>query len=108
MLSSFHSPGVFSPFGSIPLAYYDDLLYYEMVYLQHGILHAHLPNLYEKERSDIDRIVVSSDFEIKNFRKNYGFLPMHFIPSGMPRLSTIDRTQRPERRIILPLPGAKI
>ena len=71
-----------------------------MVYLQHGILHAHLPNLYEKERSDIDRIVVSSDFEIKNFRKNYGFLPMHFIPSGMPRLSTIDRTQRPERRII--------
>lgn len=100
VLSSFHSPGVFSPFGSIPLAYYDDLLYYEMVYLQHGILHAHLPNLYEKERSDIDRIVVSSDFEIKNFGKNYGFLPMHFIPSGMPRLSTIDRTQRPERRII--------
>lgn len=100
VLSSFHSPGVFSPFGSIPLAYYDDLLHYEMIYLQHGILHAHLPNLYAKERGDIDRIVVSSAFEMENFEKNYGYLPEHFIPSGMPRLSTIDRTQKPERKII--------
>lgn len=100
ILTSFHSPSIFSPFDSAPLAYYDDLLHYEMVYLQHGILHARLVNLYAKERSDIDRIVVSSAFEMENLQKNYGYSPRDFIPSGMPRLNAIELTRKPERRIL--------
>lgn len=100
ILTSFHSPSIFSPFDSAPLAYYDDLLHYEMVYLQHGILHARLVHLYAKERSDIDRIVVSSAFEMENLVENYGYSPNDFIPSGMPRLQALDLSKKPERRIL--------
>ncbi|HZJ77390.1 MAG TPA: glycosyltransferase [Clostridia bacterium] len=101
ILTSFHSISVYSPFPTVGLlAYYGDLTHYELVYLQHGILHASLVNLYAKERSTIDKVVVSSHFEIENFVKNYGYKKEDLITSGMPRYDYQKVESVPEKRIL--------
>jgi len=101
VLTSFSSVSVFSPFPTVPLlAFYGDLTHFEIVYLQHGILHAKLVNLYAKERCVIDKVVVSSHFEIENMVKNYGYANEDLIPSGMPRYDYEKVDSLPEGKIL--------
>lgn len=72
----------------------------EIVYLQHGVLHAHLPWKYAPGRIDCDRIVVSSKFEQKNFHEIYGFPEHYLIPAGMARFEALDNVQKPGRKIL--------
>lgn len=72
----------------------------EIIYLQHGILHAHMPWKYSIDRLGIDREVISSEYERINLIKNYGFLERNLIPSGMPRYDFIDSESKPTNRII--------
>lgn len=57
----------------------------EIVYLQHGVLHAHLPWYYSKYTTLIDKIVISTAFEKDNFIKNYDYQESDLITTGMPR-----------------------
>lgn len=57
----------------------------EIIYLQHGLLHAHLPWKYSLDRLGIDKEVISSYYEKENFIKNYCFTEEHLIDCGMPR-----------------------
>ncbi len=66
-----------------------DLLHYELIYLQHGILHATLPWKYTPERCLADKVVVSSYFEQENFVKNYNFRPCDIFSTGMGRFNRI-------------------
>ena len=100
ILTSFSSMTIISPFGELPLKWYADITDYEVIYLQHGILHANLPLLYSKERANVNKVVVSSDFEIKNFKGIYNFKEKDLIPTGMPRFDSIDLTLKPEKRIL--------
>lgn len=70
------------------------------IYLQHGVLHAHLPWYYSYDRIAFDKEVVSTQFEIDNLTKNYCFPSAGLITSGMPRLDNLARDGKKPRRIL--------
>lgn len=63
----------------------------EIVYLQHGVLYAHLPWYYSKYVSMIDKIVISSGFERNNLTANYDYEDNDLLQSGMPRFDLLKR-----------------
>ncbi len=89
ILTAFVEPYNYNPLTGAEYAALSDLIHYELIYLQHGILHATLPWKYTPERSLADRIVVSSYFEKENFKKNYNFREQDILPTGMGRFSQI-------------------
>lgn len=89
ILTAFVEPYNYNPLTGAENAALSDLKRYELIYLQHGILHATLPWKYTPERSLADRIVVSSYFEQKNFHENYNFREQDILPTGMGRFSRI-------------------
>lgn len=101
LLFSFSSLSAYSPFGNAAYAFYSDLMNIKQIYLQHGVLHARLPNLYDKERYNFDKVVISTVFEKENMVKNYGYAPDDLIPSGMPRYTTINLEQKASNKILL-------
>ncbi len=100
IFTSFASLPIISPFGAMPLKWYSDIARYEVIYLQHGILHARLPLMYSKERANVDKVVISSEFERKNFTEIYNFKDEDLIMSGMPRFDVIDLESKPKRKIL--------
>ena len=81
----------FNPLPQSVWHYYMDVFHAEVIYLQHGVLHAFLPWKYSSDRMNIiDREVVSTKFEMKNLVNNYGFRECDLIPAGMPRYDFID------------------
>ena len=72
----------------------------KVVYLQHGVLHAHLPWKYSLDRMKIDKEVISSHYEEENLVNNYGFERENLIEAGMPRYDYIDECQKPEKKIL--------
>lgn len=74
------------------------------IYLQHGILHAHLPWYYSFDRIIFDKEIVSSAFEETNLLTNYSFPKSALIQSGMPRFDTL-RLIKPSCKKILYVPS---
>lgn len=72
----------------------------ELIYLQHGVLHAHVPWKYSLDRLCIDKEVISTSFEEKNLIENYCFDEDHLIKSGMSRYDFIDLNTTPSNRIL--------
>ncbi len=92
------------PFYADAYPYYNDLFGGEVYYLQHGVLHAHLPWKYSYDRLDISGEVVSTDYEVKNFTENYFFPSEALIKSKMPRYDYVDDTAQ-KKKIILFAPS---
>lgn len=94
----------YRPFDARTYGHYRDISEPEIVYLQHGVLHAHLPHKYSLERLPIDREVVSTSYEIDNLIHNYHFRRECLIPAGMPRYDYIDteRTAKGKRILMAP------
>lgn len=102
ILTSFRDLEMYSPFIN-SYNWYNDLLNFEVIYLQHGILHCHTPWIYSKEANLIDKVVISSNFEYNNFIDNYNYLSQDLIMSGMPRLDinkSIKEKNRQKRILI--------
>lgn len=89
------------PIGGKTMPYYEDIFHAEMVYLQHGVLHAHVPWKYSRDRILVDREVVSTQYEIDNLCNNYCFEPERLIATGMPRYDHIDVDAKPQRKILV-------
>lgn len=100
IITSFCEASSFTPVVAKHKRIFFDLIDSEVIYLQHGILHATTPTKYSKDRVFVDRIVVSSHFELENFVKNYGYNLSDLIPSGMPRYDYTDITKKPQRKIL--------
>ncbi len=94
IIASYIEPPNWRPFSAKTIARFADVINYEVVYLQHGVLHAHMPWKYSADRLGVDREVVSSQFEVDNLVNNYGFSPDQLIPSGMPRYDMIESPER--------------
>ena len=77
-----------------------DIAHAHIVYLQHGILHAHLPYKYVPSRIEADEIVVSSNFELSNFSEIYHFRMQDLIPVGMARFDLLDSSIEINNRIL--------
>lgn len=99
ILTSFSSLQEFCPFHK-KYIYYKDILKYDLIYLQHGVLHANLLKMYGKEFTPIDKFVISSQFEKNNLINNYGYSKKDLICVGMPRLDKQLDTKEPENKII--------
>lgn len=100
VLASFNSLSIMSPFDGLPLRWYSDIIKCEFIYLQHGILHARLPVLYSKERANVDKVVISSEFERENFKKLYNFKDADLLASGMPRFDSVRTDSVAKRKIL--------
>lgn len=85
IITTFASINEYSPFKKKTISWYKDLLQYDLIYLQHGVLYAKLLKMYSKEFTEIDKIVVSSHFEEKNMIENYQYDEKDLIKTGMPR-----------------------
>ena len=80
------------PFDPDTYQCYADLFRYQVVYLQHGVMHAKLPNMYSKEKAwQVDQIVVSTRFERENLLK-LGYREEDILTCGMPRLDRLNMT----------------
>lgn len=91
IITAFAEYNNYNPFLQFVWKYYSDLFRADVIYLQHGVLHAFLPWKYSSDRfPTIDKEVISTTFEVENFTKNYGFRDCDLIKSGMPRYDFID------------------
>lgn len=72
----------------------------DVYYLQHGVLHAHVPWKYSLDRMCIAKEVVSTQYEKENLIQNYCFDEEHLIESGMPRFDFIDENAISQNRIL--------
>lgn len=98
ILVSYSSLSIYRPFKNV--AWYSDLTQYQLVYLQHGILHASLQKLYSKEYTEIDKFVISSEFEKKNLIENYDYNEDELIMSGMPRMAYENIEKKATNKIL--------
>ncbi|MCL2494577.1 MAG: CDP-glycerol glycerophosphotransferase family protein [Oscillospiraceae bacterium] len=101
ILTSFSQYSIIHPFGKPTVKALGDVLRFEVIYLQHGVLHARLEALYHKKNIPCDRMVISTDFERLNMVSNYGFGVGELICTGMARYDLLLPARPPERRILL-------
>lgn len=72
-----------------------------LVYLQHGILHAHMPWYISHDRRVFDYIVVSTRLEERSLVEKYQYPLASLVPSGAPRLDSLDPDAPKENKILL-------
>ena len=89
------------PFDEDAFVYFADLFRAQIVYLQHGVLHASTPWKYSKDRLRIDKEIVSTPFEAANLCENYTFDDADLIKAGMPRYDFINHDAKPKRKILV-------
>lgn len=109
VLTAFIDRSCWLPFDPDTYQYYADLFRYEVVYLQHGVMHAKLPDMYSKEKVwQADRVVVSTRFERENLLE-LGYREQDILTCGMPRLDNLDGSgDRPKERRILFAPSWRL
>lgn len=101
ILTSFAEIYTYSPMTMKDFKKYSYVLDFpKIVYLQHGVLHAHLPWKYSLDRLKIDREVISTYYEEELLTGTYGFDRENLICSGMPRYDCIDERQQPKKKIL--------
>lgn len=101
IITAFIEDKNYNPFAHNEFIHFADLCrQHQLIYLQHGVLHAHLPWKYARDRVNVDYEVISTEFEAKNLIQNYGFTESSLIRSGMPRYDFIDVQHPPKRRIL--------
>ena len=101
VLASDVGPESFFPFTQKTYKYYSDICTQpELIYLQHGVLHAHIPWAYSRERARVDRQVISTRFEEENLLHNYNFNKENLIKCGMARYDFMDHQQASVNRIL--------
>ena len=86
------------PYGA--MEYFFDLVNFDVIYLQHGVLHAHLPTMYSLDRMMLDKEVISTGFEEQNLIENYCFDESFLIKCGMPRYDHVDTEKKAEKKIL--------
>lgn len=104
IVASYAELSTWCPYSGKTMRGLADVLRYDMVYLQHGVLHAHMPWKYSADRLLMDYEVVSTGFEHDNLVQRYGFQPSQLIESGMPRYDRIP-SDAPGSRAILFAPS---
>lgn len=104
IITSFSDLQVYCPFDNA-IRFYKDIANYELIYLQHGILHASLKNLYLKRLTEIDKFVISSNFEKENLIKNYNYSLNNLLETGMPRMNDVKINTNVKKDTILFAPS---
>ena len=101
IITAFSQYSLIHPFSREAVKALGGSAQFEVIYLQHGVLHAKLEFLYHKKNIPCDRMVISTDFERLNMVTNYGFDVKDLIETGMARYDFLFPERPPERRILL-------
>lgn len=88
------------PFEDTEYEQFADQFQFEVIYLQHGVLHIEMPWKYSSESLLADKVVVSTPNEATLYMK-YGFEEKQLIRTGMPRFQTKPVKNPNARRILL-------
>jgi len=100
VLVAYIGRSTYLPFDPNTYQYYSDLFHYEVIYLQHGVMHAKLPDMYSKEKVwQADKIVASTVFEKENFLM-LGYREEDILTCGMPRLDRLSAKTASTKRIL--------
>lgn len=96
------APDNVCPLSPEAWAEYGHFYHGEIIYLQHGVLQAHIPWKYSPVSTQFhaDKIVVSSAFEIENLTQTYHFFSDQLMPCGMPRFDHIPKSRHATRKIL--------
>ncbi len=105
IITAFIEKENYLPYFSDIYPEYIDLFSGEVYYLQHGVLHAHLPWKYSYDRLDVTGEVVSTEYEVKNFTENYFFPEEALIKSKMPRYDYFEFNENKAENVILFAPS---
>lgn len=101
IITAFIENNNYLPFSNKWLTRYMDINNQaDVIYLQHGVLHAHLPWKYSQDRLRIDKEVISTHYEKENLMNNYNFQENALITCGMPRYDYIDVNEKSVNRIL--------
>lgn len=101
ILTSYFGYYAVSPFKiEIEQIDFNDIIDFEIIYLQHGVLHANLRKHNNAQRCRVDKIVVSSYFEIENYIKNYNYNKDDLIKTGMARYDHIKKNKLAKSKIL--------
>ena len=88
--TSFVDPNFYLPFGQINYrTFYSNIYRPEIVYLQHGVLHA-ISLHYAAEFLDIDKITIAT-YQEESYLKKLGFSDCQLIKTGLERFKAFDR-----------------
>ena len=102
IFTSFFEKSMYVPYEKSYI-YYQDIINFEGVYLQHGVMHAKLDHMYGKDNSFfIDKIAVSTFFEKETALNRLNFKKNDVIESGAPRYSILKRSSTKNRIIYAP------
>ncbi|MBE6848557.1 MAG: glycosyltransferase [Ruminococcus sp.] len=88
------------PFAPEELPMLSDFFGFTVEYLQHGVLHASVPWKYTPEVVIADKLCISTEYEAQLFTEKYQFRQEDLLRSPMPRLRRLNRSAKPERRIL--------
>lgn len=88
------------PFNEKELLDLSDILDFKYIYLQHGVLHAKAPQTYDVERTYIDKIVTSTDYEEKVFTNELHYEKSDILQVGMSRFDLQNHSADKMPRIL--------
>ncbi len=89
--TSFVDSNFYLPFGQINYkAFYSNIYRPEIVYLQHGVLHA-ISLHYAAEFLDIDKITIAT-YQEESYLKKLGFSDCQLIKTGLERFKALDKS----------------
>jgi Glycosyltransferases involved in cell wall biogenesis len=101
ILTAYYGFSTISPFATEDKEKdYLDIIKFEVIYLQHGVLHANFITKNHVERCRSEKIVISSHFEKENLMSNYAYEEDDLICTGMSRYDYIDKHKESENRIL--------
>lgn len=106
LLTSYKEKWIFYPFDHEEwLALGDFAQAKRIVYLQHGILHAHMPWYLGYDRTLFDYAVVSSSTESKILQGDYAYPRESLLETGAPRLDLLSAGDVPKAKKIACIPS---
>lgn len=88
------------PFTKKELLNLSDILNFKYIYLQHGVLHAKAPQTYDVERTYIDKIVTSTDYEKEVFTNELHYNRSDLLQVGMSRFDLHSKSINKLPRIL--------
>lgn len=106
LLTSYKEKWIFYPFDRGEWVEVGDLACAKkIVYLQHGILHAHLPWYLGYDATLFDYLVVSSSQESKTLQGDYAYPAESLLKTGAPRLDLLSPGDAPKAKKIACIPS---
>lgn len=100
VLTAFQAEKEYNPLSKIAKNIFSEVFTFKVVYLQHGILHAHTPWIYSKERSKVDYFLISSNFEKEMLTGVYNYEESDLINLKMPRFNKKEKPIKKENKIL--------